>query len=752
MKKICLFIFSIVFIALLLTGCNWDIISNEALNVERDPSAESSTATFTGDAPRNLRVSQAAYSDRITLSFSAVQHADFYRIYRAEVPRDFINSGAYDDSLYWINIEEDLKANNQGSVLYSDYSIANESNTGEKAYLYVVQAGNDYAELFQGVTPKYSKVEKGWLLTPPLDVSADQGVAVDYIKIAWSGVDKVKGYDIQYSYDRIDWQSAYSSIIPPSSSGENSFYFYPAKSDYGKQLYFRVLSSQSNSKSNPSVVRIGYTYVEGAPQAPTGVIASKADYSDKIVIQWDVPIRETQTSGGYTWEITRMATGEEEEVVATFNSLDEKLPEGVTKDNDVYRFEDKDGLTAGLTYEYSIKASCLVKVEGSDETLFPGPAVRVEGYLLSPPSEFTTSVDYVTKDMNISISAPLGFNEDRNWNYKVEGRLNKGSDGSGSWIVVDENVRVSGVVDLVYNFDTVNANEFRFTLVNGEEKSIVSSVVAPDQIKANDFELAPNTPPSDTSLANSNGVYPVVYKATSEQTGITLIIEVDKTGDKVADGIVKVDGAEISSEYNTISDSPDELFEKYSYRARKENPFGRVTDWTQWQEGWGAITNKAFIKMMEKWILKPWEYRSELDQTLQDKWNPDGSGSSNSLADKILNPGMSSTGDITVNGNAGGTLRYFTGGISITNMSADITFVFQSFGERDEIHGTGQYVMKAAKMSGAGKGVEGTLTITSDMYPGVVDFNSLNTNNQKFTGNYLVKQGWSSVYEAVSSN
>ena len=749
MRKICLYIFSVMFIVLSLTGCNWDIISTEHLNIERDPSSESSSATFNGDAPRNLRVSQAAYSDRITLSFSSVQHADFYRIYRAEVPSDFINSGVYDDSLYWIKIDE-LQADGSGSVLYSD----NDELKTDKAYLYVVQAGNDLAELFLGITPKYSKVEKGWLLTPPQEVSADQGVAVDYIRIMWSDVERVKGYDVQYSYDKIDWYSAYPTVIPPVSSGENSFYYYPAESDYGKQLYFRVISSQSNSKSDPSIVRIGYTYVEGAPQAATGVTASKAEYSNKVVIQWDIPVRETQTEGGYTWEVTRMATGEEETVVATFNSEDEKLPDGVTKDEEagVYRYEDTEGLTAGLTYEYSVKASCLVDVEGEGESLFPGPAVRVEGYLLSPPSDFSTSVDYSTKDMNISVSAPLGFNSDRNWTYKVEGRLNRGVDGTDSWKTVAENIPVTEKVDLLYNFDTVNSNEFRFSLISGEEVSAVSSVVAPDEIKENDFELAPNIPSSDSSLANVNGVYPVVYKATPEQTGITLVIEVDKNGDKTADATVNVDGAEISSEANIISDSPDELFEKYSYRARKENPFGRVTEWTAWSEGWGAITNKAFIKMMEKWILKPWEYRSELDQALQDKWNPDGSGNSNSLADKILNPSASSTGDITVNGNAGGTLRYFTGGVDIFNMSADITFVYQAFGEREEVHGTGQYVMKAAKMSGAGKGVEGTLNITSEMYPGEVNFNSLNTNNQKFTGNYLVKQGWSSEYEEVSSN
>ena len=163
-------------------------------------------------------------------------------------------------------------------------------------------------------------------------------------------------------------------------------------------------------------------------------------------------------------------------------------------------------------------------------------------------------------------------------------------------------------------------------------------------------------------------------------------------------------------------------------------------------------TDEAYVRMFEKWILKPWEYRSEMSAELQSKWNPDKNGAaSNQLSYKIYNPGISSQGDVTVGGNAGGTLRYFTGNVSITNMSADITFVYNAFGERAELRGTGQYVMKGAKMSGWGSGVVGNLVIESQMYPGEIDFNSLNTNNQKFSGNYLVKQGWSDVYAEVSS-
>lgn len=733
-------IIAVMLLSALLGSCNWNIINGDMLDVERNPSSSSSSVLFTGAAPRNLRVSQAAFSDRITLSFSSVKHAEYYMIYRAEVDSSFENIGGY-DSLYWTLIDS-IDADGKNSMLYSDTQDL--SATADKAYLYVVQAHNDNAEMRFGVKPQFSKVEKGWLLTPPQTVSADQGVATDYIEIRWSGVEKVQSYDIQTSTDRIDWVDVKSGV-PPLRSGNNSFYYYPDSSDYGKQLYFRIISVQSSSKSSPSVTRIGYTYVEGAPSAPTGVSVSKAGYGDRIAVEWDVPAREAQTDGGYTWEITRMAPGEEEIVVATFQSVDEVFPAGVTRTGDTYRFEDMSGLEPNITYEYSVKASCLVDVEGSGEMNLPGPAVRDEGYLLSPPTSFESSVDYGSGKMAITIDAPLGFDDDRDWEYLVEGSLN----GDGAWKEI-ERVPVKEEVTREYDFSTVNANDFRFSVLSGSEKSASSAVVSPDEIKANDFTVVPNMPPDDSSLSDANGLYPVAYTATAEAPGVTMEIEVNMGSEGTE--TFTVDADKITSGVNALEISPSELFVKYSYRARKMNPFGRTTGWTAWQEGWGAMTDEAYVRMFEKWILKPWEYRSEMSAELQSKWNPDKNGAaSNQLSYKIYNPGISSQGDVTVGGNAGGTLRYFTGNVSITNMSADITFVYNAFGERAELRGTGQYVMKGAKMSGWGSGVVGNLVIESQMYPGEIDFNSLNTNNQKFSGNYLVKQGWSDVYAEVSS-
>ena len=757
-SKLC--IIAVVLVALLFTGCNWNILTGDVLDVENDYSNETTTAYFNGAAPRNLRVSKAAYPDRITLSFRAVPHAEYYKVYRAEVPSTYVNNGNYDDSLFWVLLGY-VPSDSTSNVLYSDYDdLASDADT---AYLYTVQAGNDYAELYLGVVPEYSNVEKGWLLTPPVTVNADQGVAEKYIEITWSGVSNVKSFDIQRSTDKNEWTSIFPAGIPPVSSGENSFYYYPPQSDYGKQIYFRVISVQSSSESKPSSIRTGYTFVEGAPAAPTGVNVSKAEYGSKILVQWDKPSREDSVSenGGYTWEITRMAPGEDEIVVATFNSLDtNKFPDGVSLEDDVYTFEDTSGLSPNVVYEYTVKASCKVKIDGNDDVLTPGPSVREEGYLLSPPTSFETSIDYNARTMDITIQAPLGFDGTKKWQYTIEAQLNKGADDNPSGWKTIGTVDVRESVPLHYVFDDINANEFRFSVKNGSENSAVSAVVAPDEIKANDFTVAANTPLPNASLASADGLYPVAYTSTPERDGVTMIIEVDTNNDGEAEHTIEVNGSDIESSLNAISSeySPAEQFVKYSYRAMKETPFGRKTGWTSWQEGWGALTGPAYIRMFEMWILKPFEHRSEFpaDSGLAEKWDP----SRNSLADKILNPSMDSqNSDSVASQFHGGRVDYSTANLvigSITDLmntsSVDVTFEYIDFGEREEVMANGSYTMYGAKNKGQGTGVSGEITVESDFYPAVVKFDALNTNNKQFTGNYKLNQAERGVEDVPVSS
>lgn len=730
--------YNIIILLFLLCSCNWNIITGDKLESGQSGNGEGSIELFSGEAPRNLRVSQASYPDRITLSFSSVAHADYYNIYRAEVPSDYVPSNTKEDNLDW-NLIDIIPATSGANILYTDNNDL--SSSSDFAYVYCVQAGSDYANAFLEFSPEFSSVEKGWLLTSPSTFTASQGISPDYISFAWSNVAKVSGYNIEYSVDKNEWVKVNSSLIPGRvSSADNTYYYYPPTNELGKELYFRVISIQAQSQSSPSVARLGYTYVEGAPEAPTGVSVSQAISPEYIEISWDIPSRETSTEGGYDWSIIRRVAGQEDETILSFNSLDQSLPSGLDKSGDKYTYRDQLNLQPNTVYEYDVKASCDVHLD--DGTIIedaPGASVTRSGFLLSPPAEFVTDVSYTTKDMFITISQPLGFSSDKHWTYNIQGRFNDGVSASG-WTDIESDVVVSETVSLKYNFDTVKCNEFQISVSddNGNTSSY-SQVVAPDNLAMGDFKIVSNNP---VGTANSNGVYPVAFTSPRGASGAILEIEITKSDDTVV--IEKIDASTITDGLNALSaaNSPDELFEKFSYRARMSNPFGRITSWTSSQEGWGALTGNAYIKMFEKWILKPWEFLDELPSDISSKWE------NSSLRDKIVNPSMNSQkADSLSSKYHNGVVNYSTGNVDIGNIldpintsAADVTFKFTNFGECEELMGNGSYTMLGAKVKGEGKGVEGTITVTSTMYPAVVDFNSLNTINKQFVGNYKLNQ------------
>ena len=733
--------FVLFIVIVLFSSCNWNIIDGEHLTGDDTGSGIDSTVLFTGEAPRNLRVSQAAYPDRITLSFSSVNHADYYNIYRAQVDSSYVNDGEYDDSLFWelIDIVPDTGVSH---ILYSDTNDL--SSDAGIAYLYCVQAGNDYATAFLERNPEFSTVEKGWLLTAPSSITASQGTSPDYVEITWTNVEKVNGYDIEYSTDRINWTTINSTTIPPrSTSDTNRYFYYPSTSEFGKELYFRVISVQAQSESEPSVSRVGYTYVAGAPDAPTGVSVSRAEYSNKLRVSGDVSSREANTDGGYTWTIVRRIPGGEDETILTFNSLDPQAPNLVKTDSE-YEYTDQSGLSPNVTYEYEIKASCDVQMD--DGTIIEdalGESVVMEGFLLSPPVDFITSVNYSTGAISITVTAPLGYNSNRTWTYNVQGRFNDGS-STTTWATLESSVSVMDENSFSYTFSESNKyNEFQFNVSNGTETSIYSDIVAPDGITIGDFKISANNP---VGTADSNGLYPVAFTASSDVSGVTLELEVEK-----ADGTVvnfTIDASSISSDLNAmpIDYCPDEVFEVFRYRARKYNEFGRYTSWTSWQDGYGAITDAAYVKLCEKYVLKPWEFINDptFPAELANDWK------NNEIYKKISSSSTESAGEASANGHVSGILEYYANANIkpiVWESDADITLTYENFCEIEDSNGailvgSGSWTMYGVGLDGKGdKPCTGTVTITG-RYPGNLNFTELNIENKAFKGDYLVTQQW----------
>ena len=103
MKKKLSFVL-LVFACFILSSCNWDVLNEEIIELEGEDYASTAFEVFTGEAPRNVKVSKAASTTEIAVSFSAVKGADYYNIYRAVVSRNVNLSEINPDSLSWSRI------------------------------------------------------------------------------------------------------------------------------------------------------------------------------------------------------------------------------------------------------------------------------------------------------------------------------------------------------------------------------------------------------------------------------------------------------------------------------------------------------------------------------------------------------------------------------------------------------------------------------------------------------------------------
>ena len=284
MKKILLIILAVM----MLCSCNWGILNGKDPAMDPDQGSADSFAVFTGAAPRNIQATKSSYTDSIVVSFDAVRGADYYRIYRTAVPRSenlLADSEAYE----WKRVEYDLiPENNTGRIYWTDNSINQATKTSTK-YLYRVLA-QSYLSPDANAIASYSDIAQGWTLSPPATITATGGISQDVVYLSWDPVDSIKGYNVYYSTDELApenaWSKANTHLIPAPPRVEMQESFAPPESLKGADLYFRVVSvSNSNAESERSGMAHGWTLVPGAPEAPSGIVSSKADSPQVIEVK-----------------------------------------------------------------------------------------------------------------------------------------------------------------------------------------------------------------------------------------------------------------------------------------------------------------------------------------------------------------------------------------------------------------------------------------------------------------------------------
>ena len=154
----------------------------------------------------------------------------------------------------------------------------------------------------------------------------------------------------------------------------NSFSYTVPQDDYGKTLYFAVVSNgpASGSTSAVSPVSSGYTRVAGAASTPTMTSVTKGDSTEGITLVW-APDSYASDDDPVNYTITRSFPGSNE--ITVFPSYSGQEPQVDASGN--YYFVDSSDIRENVVYTYSIVAS---------NSIGMSPANIQSAYILSPPS------------------------------------------------------------------------------------------------------------------------------------------------------------------------------------------------------------------------------------------------------------------------------------------------------------------------------------------------------------------------------
>ncbi|MFO8034323.1 MAG: fibronectin type III domain-containing protein [Candidatus Bipolaricaulota bacterium] len=167
-------------------------------------------------------------------------------------------------------------------------------------------------------------------LPPPDNVTATEGTQVDVVRVSWAPVDGASVYEVQRARGET---AAYSRI---GETTETTFDDTDAPEDITS--WYRVRAGSGGEWGLWSDPGPGYPATEvpeDAPETPTGLSATRGDYSDRIVVRWD----EVEGATGY--DVYRRPDGEEAftRVTSTGNTS----------------YTDR-GVEAGKSYRYRLRA------------------------------------------------------------------------------------------------------------------------------------------------------------------------------------------------------------------------------------------------------------------------------------------------------------------------------------------------------------------------------------------------------------
>lgn len=762
MKKICTLILLSVLLLMMLCSCRWDIWGQSPTDYGKGSASLSYAYKFKGDSPKNVYASKALYKDSIQVSWDPVDGASYYVVYRAT--SDKLVTSEADKAALTYQPVTGLRLDSH----YTDHSVES-----DKYYYYRISARS---QVYRSVIGADSSIVTGWILQSPSSFTAAQAESESDIELIWDIVPRVSKYNVYYSRDGYSFDLVES--VPNSSNNEISYLYYPKTDlkEFGVSLYFKVTSVAASGQETDILntsSKIGYTFVQGAPREPKELSATRGKFTDQIEISWEAMYGKDidGKQEDYDWEIYRSADGSNQTRIFSTSSPDNGgfgNAKPIADTDGRMTVVDSSNLKQGVVYTYTVFAIGKI-YDSTDNTgntyeRSNGKSAVCDGFLLSPPTIATAEIVTPETEGNergitgfkITFEDALGATDSpmtealhgaTEWRYQLKGRSQLDKNGAQlNWADIPgvSIINAGGNADsrtlwIPYDVEHGWMDQFTvYTLSNtlssdGYDEVMNAPMGVPLPTVPEGFNATDNQWYSGLT-ANSLGVYPVCVTVKADDRIQSYNIEYWEGGNiqtdvkhVLNDQCFETQGSSTKVLYNVGIPS---IGQKWTYRIQGVDKLGRPGEWSDMDTGYGAITGELFIKYIQVYCLKPWEYLNTvyLTPVQNTKW------SNSSIYGYIKQAGTGSLGTATENGTSSGSIKYSA---VVQGLGGRVSFTYNKFSEVDYMYSTGSYTMNV-NMSGTGS-CDGALTV-GGMYPASIDFGPISVSSQKFTGAYALTQ------------
>ncbi|MBP5443009.1 MAG: fibronectin type III domain-containing protein [Treponema sp.] len=454
------------------------------------------------DAPSQIFVSQGDNGSTITVSWSAVENAQSYRLERAiSTTRD--SSGNFEEpsegDFQTITTGVGSTAYIYDTTYYEDKILSDPNYLSDEygyKYFYRVMAEN----ITKGYgSSEYTDPAGGTLFAPPSETSASAGKYKDKIEITWakSSSTSTTGYDI-YRSKNSDGSS--STKIGSVKSNMTSYVNKIDEADRGTEYYYTVYAKNRIGESSvASSIAMGYAQADGAPIQVTDVHVTEGrgfNNSD-ISIAW---------SGDSETHYTVYRTSSKDSAL-TMLAADKS---GSLN----YTYTDSENLVPGIYYYYLVQSWKLqedgTKIKGQMSDSGSKSKTPAEGFILSPPTGIVISK--TGSGHQISWEPSIGgIAEKQNYIYKVYGsETANGSFSPVASFIAAELMEYEGKYTAMLS---TTSKYCMMTTINGSAESSPSEVAAPAPYAPRSITVSAyanlSSEMGSSWVANNNGVYPV---------------------------------------------------------------------------------------------------------------------------------------------------------------------------------------------------------------------------------------------------